>query len=153
MICFSCVGHYRTWILPDKITVPYRQHCANKGNKDTIFKDGDPHPIGWDYPLGETLKTSSFFSFLTTYPSAKTTSTLPSHLGKMWLRGGIGGQFPGNLNWSYRGKLNFTDFMNTYFCVFTDLCLTNTWIASKQSACINRVWENTNVRLHLYPHF
>ena len=143
------------WILPDRITVPYRQHCANKGNKDTIFKDGDPHPIGFEYLLGETLKTSSFFSFLTTYvyPSAKTTSTLPSHLGKMWLRGGIGGQFSGNLNWSSRGKLNFTDFMNTYFCVFTDLCLTNTWIASIQSGCINRVWKNTNVRLHLYPHF
>ena len=151
MICFSCVGHYRTWILLDRITVPYRQHCANKGNKDTIFKDGDPH-VGGSTPWGKSSKRHFFF-FLTTYPSPKTTSTLPSHLRTMWLGGGIGGQFPGNLNWSYRGKLDFTDFMNTYFCVFTDLCFPNTWIASKQSGCINRVWKNTNIRVHLYLHF
>ena len=56
------------------------QHCANKGNKDTM--DEDPYPIGREYPLGETLKTSSLFSFFTIYPSLKTTLTVPSHLGQ-----------------------------------------------------------------------
>ena len=81
--------------LPDRITVPYRQHCANKGNKDTIFKDGDPHPIGLEYTLGRNAQNVKvIFSFLTTYSSPKTTLTLPSHLGKNVSWGGTGGQFP-----------------------------------------------------------
>ena len=44
--------------------------------------DGDPYPIGQEYPLGETLKSLRLFSFLTTCPSPKTTLTLPSHLGQ-----------------------------------------------------------------------
>ena len=39
---------------------------------------------------------------LPTYPSSKLTLTLTSHLirGKCWLRGGVGGQFSRNFNWT-----------------------------------------------------
>ena len=48
---------------------------------------------GGSSPRGKRSK-GHFFSFLTTYPSPKTTLTLPSHLGKNVSWGGTGGQFP-----------------------------------------------------------
>ena len=46
-------------------------------------------------------KTRAQFRFLPTYPSPNSTLTFASHLGQnVGVRGGVGGQFPRNLNWS-----------------------------------------------------